>query len=157
MDFDPRDYCDERAPRDRDRDECDRDRDHDGVSAQTTPGASTPFERLMNHKFTPAYNGKLPDLTAAFHQWQTARNDKQLKAAAYKAQLIWAQKLPKIPLDQMLPLDPSAIISDQVTSLTGVGGRGNGDVHRWDKLTCWGRFSGCAAMGCSSIGGAPGC
>lgn len=36
-------------------------------------------------------------------------------------------ELPKIPLDQMLPLDPSAIISDQVTSLTGVGGRGNGN------------------------------
>ncbi len=27
MDFDPRDYCDERDPRDRDRDERDRDRD----------------------------------------------------------------------------------------------------------------------------------
>lgn len=34
--------------------------------------------------------------------------------------------LPKIPLDQMLPLDPSAIVSDQVTSLTGVGGLGSG-------------------------------
>ena len=47
---------------------------------------------------SPEYNGKLPDLTAAFTAWQTAQNDAQLKAAAYKAQLIWAQKLPKIPL-----------------------------------------------------------
>lgn len=47
---------------------------------------------------TPAYNGKLPDLTAAFKQWQTAKTDAQLKAAAYKAQYIWAQKLPKIPI-----------------------------------------------------------
>ncbi|HZR93185.1 MAG TPA: ABC transporter substrate-binding protein [Gaiellaceae bacterium] len=47
---------------------------------------------------TPAYNGRLPDLTAAFKQWQTAKNEAQLKAAAYKAQFIWAQKLPKIPI-----------------------------------------------------------
>jgi ABC-type transport system substrate-binding protein len=47
---------------------------------------------------SPEYNGKLPDLTAAFTAWQTAQNEAQLKAAAYKAQLIWAQKLPKIPI-----------------------------------------------------------
>lgn len=34
--------------------------------------------------------------------------------------------LPKVPLDQMLPLDPSAIVSDQVTSLAGVAGLGSG-------------------------------
>ena len=30
--------------------------------------------------------------------WQSSANDAQLKAAALKAQLIWAQKLPKIPI-----------------------------------------------------------
>ena len=34
--------------------------------------------------------------------------------------------LPKVPLDQMLPLDPSAIVSDQVASLTGTAGLGSG-------------------------------
>ena len=34
--------------------------------------------------------------------------------------------LPKVPLDQMLPLDPSAIVSDQVASLTGTAGLGAG-------------------------------
>jgi ABC-type transport system substrate-binding protein len=47
---------------------------------------------------SPAYNGNLPDLLAAFTQWQTAKNPKQLEAAAKKAQLIWAEKLPKIPI-----------------------------------------------------------
>jgi peptide/nickel transport system substrate-binding protein len=47
---------------------------------------------------SPAYNGNLPDLLAAFTQWQTAKNPTQLEAAAKKAQLIWAQKLPKIPI-----------------------------------------------------------
>jgi ABC-type transport system substrate-binding protein len=45
-----------------------------------------------------AYNGALPDLTAAFKQWQSSATEAQLKAAALKAQLIWAQKLPKIPI-----------------------------------------------------------
>jgi len=35
-------------------------------------------------------------------------------------------ELPKMPMDQMLPLDPSAIVSDQVSSLVGSGGLGNG-------------------------------
>ena len=47
---------------------------------------------------TPAYNGNLPDLAAAFHSWQTADNEAQMKAAASKAQLIWAENLPKIPI-----------------------------------------------------------
>lgn len=34
--------------------------------------------------------------------------------------------LPKVPMDQMLPLDPSTILTDQVTSLTGTGGFGSG-------------------------------
>jgi peptide/nickel transport system substrate-binding protein len=47
---------------------------------------------------SPAYNGNLPDLKAAFTKWQTARTTSQLKAAAMQTQLIWAQKLPKIPI-----------------------------------------------------------
>ncbi len=34
--------------------------------------------------------------------------------------------LPQIPLDQMLPLDPSELISDQVSSLVGSAGMGGG-------------------------------
>lgn len=35
-------------------------------------------------------------------------------------------ELPKMDMDQMLPLDPSEIVSDQVSSLAGSGGLGNG-------------------------------
>lgn len=35
-------------------------------------------------------------------------------------------ELPKMPMDQTLPLDPSAIISDQVSSLVGTAGQGGG-------------------------------
>ena len=35
-------------------------------------------------------------------------------------------ELPKMPLDQMLPLDPSAIVSDQVSSLVGSSGLASG-------------------------------
>ncbi len=35
-------------------------------------------------------------------------------------------ELPKIPLDQMVPLDPSAIVSDQVSSMVGAAGTGTG-------------------------------
>lgn len=34
--------------------------------------------------------------------------------------------LPKVPLDQMVPLDPSAIVSDQVSSMIGTAGMGGG-------------------------------
>lgn len=34
--------------------------------------------------------------------------------------------LPNLPLDQMMPLDPSAIVSDQVSSLVGTAGLGGG-------------------------------
>jgi hypothetical protein len=34
--------------------------------------------------------------------------------------------LPKVPVEQMLPLDPSDLISDQVNSLVGKSGMGNG-------------------------------
>ncbi len=35
-------------------------------------------------------------------------------------------ELPKIPMDQMLPLDPGAIVSDAVSSLVGTSGLGGG-------------------------------
>ena len=35
--------------------------------------------------------------------------------------------LPKMPMDQMLPLDPSEIVSDQVSSLVGTAGLGGGN------------------------------
>lgn len=35
-------------------------------------------------------------------------------------------ELPKMPMDQMLPLDPSEIVSDQVSSLVGTAGQGGG-------------------------------
>jgi hypothetical protein len=34
--------------------------------------------------------------------------------------------LPRVPMDQMLPLDPSALINDQVSSLVGAAGAGGG-------------------------------
>lgn len=34
--------------------------------------------------------------------------------------------LPKMPMDQMMPLDPSEIISDQISSLVGTAGQGGG-------------------------------
>lgn len=35
-------------------------------------------------------------------------------------------ELPKIPIDEMLPLDPSAIVTDQVSSMVGAAGTGSG-------------------------------
>ncbi len=45
-----------------------------------------------------AYSGNIPELGAAFAAWQNAGADDELKAAASKAQLLWAEQLPKIPL-----------------------------------------------------------
>ena len=35
-------------------------------------------------------------------------------------------ELPRIPVDQLLPLDPAEILTDQVAALTGTGGAGSG-------------------------------
>ncbi len=35
-------------------------------------------------------------------------------------------ELPKVPMDQMLPLDPGAIVADQVSSMVGAAGTGSG-------------------------------
>lgn len=36
--------------------------------------------------------------------------------------------LPKVPLDQMIPLDPASVVADQVSSLIGAAGTGSGGL-----------------------------
>ena len=61
---------------------------------------SSPIDVLVIFATIPSkkYNGNMADLQAAFDAWQSAASDAQLEAAARKAQLIWAEKLPKIPV-----------------------------------------------------------
>jgi peptide/nickel transport system substrate-binding protein len=61
---------------------------------------SSPIDVLVIFATIPSlkYNGNMTDLAAAFHQWQTAGSDAELEQAARSAQLIWAEKLPKIPV-----------------------------------------------------------
>ena len=61
---------------------------------------SSPIDVLVIFATIPskAYNGNMSDLQAAFDSWQSAASDAELEAAARKAQLIWAEKLPKIPV-----------------------------------------------------------
>jgi peptide/nickel transport system substrate-binding protein len=61
---------------------------------------SSPIDVLVIFATIPslAFNGNLADLAAAFAGWQSAASDAELEAAARKAQLIWAEKLPKIPV-----------------------------------------------------------
>jgi peptide/nickel transport system substrate-binding protein len=61
---------------------------------------SSPIDVLVIFATIPSktYNGNMADLQAAFDAWQSAATDAQLEAAARKAQLIWAEKLPKIPV-----------------------------------------------------------
>lgn len=48
------------------------------------------------------------------------------KLQALKPTAFSLPDLPKVPMDQMLPLDPSAIVSDQVSSMIGAAGTGVG-------------------------------
>lgn len=48
------------------------------------------------------------------------------KMQAMRPAPITLPELPEVPLDQMLPLDPAAIVSDQVSSLVGTAGLGGG-------------------------------
>lgn len=48
------------------------------------------------------------------------------KLQALKPAKFSLPELPKVPMDQMLPLDPSAIVSDQVSSMVGAAGTGSG-------------------------------
>lgn len=61
---------------------------------------SSPIDVLVIFATIPSkiYNGNMADLQAAFDAWQSAATDAQLEAAARKAQLVWAEKLPKIPV-----------------------------------------------------------
>lgn len=61
---------------------------------------SSPIDVLVIFATIPSkkYNGNMTDLQAAFDAWQSAGSDAELEAAARKAQLIWAEKLPKIPV-----------------------------------------------------------
>jgi peptide/nickel transport system substrate-binding protein len=44
------------------------------------------------------YNGNIPELNQAFDDWQSAATDEELKDAASRAQLVWAEQLVKIPV-----------------------------------------------------------
>jgi peptide/nickel transport system substrate-binding protein len=44
------------------------------------------------------YNGSNPDLLKAFDDWQSAATEDELKDAASRAQLVWAEQLTKIPV-----------------------------------------------------------
>lgn len=61
---------------------------------------SSPMDVLVIFNSIPSFefNGDLPDLKQAFDEWQGAATDAELEAAARKAQLIWAEKLPLIPI-----------------------------------------------------------
>lgn len=48
------------------------------------------------------------------------------KLQALKPTAFALPEIPKVPMDQMLPLDPSAIVSDQVSSMVGASGLGSG-------------------------------
>ncbi|MCC6790875.1 MAG: ABC transporter substrate-binding protein, partial [Thermomicrobiales bacterium] len=61
---------------------------------------SSPMDVLVIFNSSPSFefNGNLPDLKAAFDEWQGAASDAELEAAARKTQLIWAEQLPLIPV-----------------------------------------------------------
>jgi len=60
--------------------------------------------------------------------------------------------LPKVPMDQMLPLDPAAIITDQVSSLMGTGGTGSGTGYGSGGGGGTGLGTGFSFMGIQSSG-----
>ena len=61
---------------------------------------SSPMDVLVIFNSIPSFefNGNHADLATAFNEWQSAADDAALEAAARKAQLIWAEKLPLIPI-----------------------------------------------------------
>ncbi|MEA2524123.1 MAG: peptide/nickel transport system substrate-binding protein [Thermomicrobiales bacterium] len=61
---------------------------------------SSPMDVLVIFNSIPnfPFNGDHQDLKQAFDEWQGAATDAELEAAARKAQLIWAEKLPLIPV-----------------------------------------------------------
>jgi hypothetical protein len=61
-------------------------------------------------------------------------------------------ELPKVPVDQMLPLDPAQILTDQVTSLVGTGGLGSGTGYGSGGGNGSGMGTGFSFMGIKSAG-----
>jgi ABC-type transport system substrate-binding protein len=61
---------------------------------------SSPMDVLVIFNSIPSFefNGDIPELKQAFADWQSAATDEELKAAASRAQLIWAEQLPLIPI-----------------------------------------------------------
>ncbi len=61
---------------------------------------SSPMDVLVIFNSIPSFefNGDIAELKQAFTDWQTAADDAGLEAAARKAQLIWAEQLPLIPI-----------------------------------------------------------
>lgn len=60
--------------------------------------------------------------------------------------------LPKVPVDQMLPLDPAQILTEQVTSLVGTGGNGTGTGYGSGGGNGSGLGTGFSFMGIKSQG-----
>lgn len=60
--------------------------------------------------------------------------------------------LPKVPVDQMLPLDPAQILTDQVTTLAGTGGLGSGTGYGSGGGGGTGMGTGFSFMGIKSAG-----
>lgn len=66
-------------------------------------------------------------MNAAAHQAAAPKPVFQDKLISSRPSTTFAlPELPKLDLQQMLPLDPSALVSDQVTSLVGTAGFGSG-------------------------------
>lgn len=61
-------------------------------------------------------------------------------------------ELPKVPMDQMMPLDPSTILTEQATSLMGSGGTGSGAGYGSGGGGGTGIGSGFSFMGIQSSG-----
>jgi ABC-type transport system substrate-binding protein len=62
---------------------------------------SSPMDVLIIFgKIIPSaeYNGNIPELNQAFDDWQGAATEDELRDAASRAQLVWAEQLAKIPV-----------------------------------------------------------
>lgn len=67
------------------------------------------------------------------HKMNVAKNDSMAPRPAYSRRLagagpsaIQVPEMPDVNLDQMLPLDPSEMVSDQIAGLIGASGQGTG-------------------------------
>lgn len=74
-----------------------------------------PIQKTPQHK-----------MNAAAHQAAAPKPVFQDKLISSRPSKFALPELPKLDLQQMLPLDPSELVSDQVTSLVGTAGLGSG-------------------------------